>query len=159
MLTDVETACVALAVAKSVRKKLEKRRRRWMKEWFKKREEYTHENLLNDLRITEVEDNRLFLRIDVAAFEELLAMIKPKIEKQNTIMRDAVPASQRLSITLRFLATGNTFEDLKYTSAVSPQSISNIVMETCTSLISSLKDYIQVNKKKKKKKTGIHLLL
>ena len=155
MLTDLETACVALAVAKSVRKKSEKRRRRWMKEWFKKREEYTHENLLNDLRITEVEDYRLFLRVDVAAFEELLAMIKPKIEKQNTIMRDAVPASQRLSITLRFLATGNTFEDLKYTSAISPQSISNIVMETCTSLISSLKDYIQVNKKI----TRIHLLL
>jgi len=67
MLTDVETACVALAVAKSVRKKSEKRRRRWMKEWFKKREEYTHENLLNDLRITEVEDYWLFLRVDVCS--------------------------------------------------------------------------------------------
>ena len=49
-----------------------------MKEWFKKREEYPHENLLNDLRITEVEDYRLFLRVDVPAFEELLAMAKPR---------------------------------------------------------------------------------
>nr|CAI5826265.1 unnamed protein product [Callosobruchus analis] len=30
-------------------------------------------------------------------------------------MRDAISPSQRLSITLRYLATGNTFEDLKFT--------------------------------------------
>jgi len=29
-------------------------------------------------------------------------------------MRDAILPSQRLSITLRYLAIGNTFEDLKY---------------------------------------------
>ena len=131
MLTDVETACVALAVAKSVRKKSEKRRRRWMKGWFKKG--------VHSRKSVEWSTNNRGRRLQVFLRVELLAIIKPKIEKQNTIMRDAVPASQRLSITLRFLATGNTF--------VSPQSISNIVMETCTSLISSLKDYIQVNKK------------
>ena len=79
MLTDVTSTCVALTVVVSVRKKFVKSRHRWMKEWFKKREEeYPHENLLNDLRITEVEDYRLFLRVDVPAFEELLAMAKPR---------------------------------------------------------------------------------
>jgi hypothetical protein len=57
-------------------------------------------------------------------------MITPRIEKRNTTMQDAIPPSQRLSITLRYLATGNTFEDLKFTSAISPQSIDIIVMET-----------------------------
>jgi hypothetical protein len=57
-------------------------------------------------------------------------MITPRIEKRNTTMRDVIPPSQRLSITLRYLATGNTFEDIKFTSAISPQSIGIIVMET-----------------------------
>jgi hypothetical protein len=61
-------------------------------------------------------------------------------------MRDAVPPSQYLSITLRYPATGNTSEDLKFTSATSPQSIGIIVMETCTALIHSLKNYIKVRK-------------
>jgi len=52
-------------------------------------------------------------------------------------MRDAIPPSQRLSITLRYLATGNAFENLKFTSAISPQSIGIIVMETCTALTRS----------------------
>jgi len=31
-------------------------KRRWMKEWLKKRNEYTHENLLKDLRLSEPSD-------------------------------------------------------------------------------------------------------
>nr|CAI5823785.1 unnamed protein product [Callosobruchus analis] len=34
-------------------------------------------------------------------------------------MRDVISPSQRLSNTLRYLVTGNTFEDLKFTSAIS----------------------------------------
>jgi hypothetical protein len=62
-------------------------------------------------------------------------------------MRDAISPSQHLSITLRYLATGNNFEDLKFTSAISPQSIGIIFMKTCTALIHSLKDYIKVKKR------------
>jgi hypothetical protein len=61
-------------------------------------------------------------------------------------MRDAIPPSQRLSITLCYLVTGNTFEDLKFTGATSPQSIGIIVMETCTALVHRLKDYIKARK-------------
>ena len=118
-----------------------------MKEWLKKRNEYTHENLLNDLRLSEPSDFQNFLRLDATSFDELLKMITPRIEKGNTTMRDAIPPSLRLTITLRYLANGNTFKDLKFTSAISAQSIGIIVMETCTALIYSLKDYIKVRKR------------
>ncbi|KAK9719944.1 DDE superfamily endonuclease [Popillia japonica] len=62
-------------------------------------------------------------------------------------MRDAIPPSQRLSITLPYLATGNPFEDLKLTSAVSPQSIGIILLETCSAIIHSLKDCIKLPQK------------
>jgi hypothetical protein len=112
-----------------------------------KRNEYTHENLLKDLRLSEPSDFQNFLRLDATSFDELLKIITPRIEKRNTTMRDAIPPSQRLSIALRYVATGNTFEDLKFTSAISPQSIGIIVMETCRALIHNLKDYIKVRKR------------
>jgi hypothetical protein len=133
-----------MALAVCLRNK-EKKKRRWMKEWLKKNK-YTHENLLKDLKLNEPSDFQNFLRLDATSFDELLKMITSRIEKKDTTMRDAIPPSQRLSITLRYLATGNTFEDLKFTSAVSPQSTGIIVMETCTALIHSLKDCIKLKK-------------
>lgn len=61
-------------------------------------------------------------------------------------MREAIFVNERLSITLLYLATGNTFVDLKFFSATSSQSISNIVQETCQAIITSLKTYIKVRK-------------
>lgn len=145
MLSDTEASCVVIALL-CAKKKKERKDRIWMKEWYKKRSEYTHERLLNELRLSEPNDFQNFLRLDGESFDELLKMVKPKIEKQNTKLRDAIPASQRLSITLRYLGTGNTFEDLKFTSAMSPQVIGKIVMETCEAIILSLKDYIKVRK-------------
>ena len=144
MLSDTEASCLAIAQAVCLKKE---KKRRWMKEWLKKRNDYAHENLLNDLRISEPSDFQNSLRLDATPFDELLKMITPRIEKRNTSMRGATSPSQRLSITLRYVSTRNTFEDLKFTSAISAQSIGVIVMETCTALIHSLKDYIKVRKR------------
>ena len=68
-----------------------------MKECLKKRNEYTHENLLKDLRLSEPSAFQNFLRLDATLFDDLLKMITPRNEKRNTTMRDAIPPSQRLS--------------------------------------------------------------
>lgn len=39
-------------------------------------------------------------------FEFLLEKVTPLIAKKNTVMRDAIPAAERLALTLRYLATG-----------------------------------------------------
>ena len=71
-------------------------------------------------------------------------MVKPLIGKQTTNMRQPISPTDRLSITLRFLTTGNTFEDLKFVSAIAPQTIGKIVIETCEVIISCLHEYIYV---------------
>jgi hypothetical protein len=48
----------------------------------RKRNEYTHENLLKDLRLSEPRDFKNFLRLDATSFDELLKMITPRIEKR-----------------------------------------------------------------------------
>ncbi|VVC25995.1 Hypothetical protein CINCED_3A007474 [Cinara cedri] len=89
--------------------------------------------------MTESDDYRNFLRMDATSFENLLKLVTSNIQKQNTIMMEAISVNERLSITLRYLATGNTFEDLTFLSAILPQSISNIVQKTCQAIITSLK--------------------
>jgi hypothetical protein len=97
MLSDTEASCLAMALALCLRNK---EKRRWMKEWLKKkRNEYTHENLLEDLRLSQLSDFQNFPRLDATSFDELLKMVT-SIEKRNTTMLDATPPSQLLSITL-----------------------------------------------------------
>ena len=86
--------------------------------------------------------------MDSDIFDELLDMVTPLIMKLNTNKRDAIPVSQRLSVTLRYLITGMCFEQLKFDFAISPQSIGQIIIDTCKALIKCLKGYIKVNKNK-----------
>ncbi|KAJ8962359.1 hypothetical protein NQ318_018342 [Aromia moschata] len=105
---------LALTLVALKRKKQQKKKRRWSKEWYKMRNRFTHERLLNFLRDSEPEDYRNFLRMNHESFDYLLELVRPDIEKKDTIMREAISASQRLSITLRYLASGIDLEDLKF---------------------------------------------
>lgn len=122
-----------------------KEKRKWMKDCFKNRDEFTHETFLRELQDCKPNDFRHFFNSDGTTFEALLKMVGPLIERKNTLLRDAISPSQRLAITLRYLATGDSFEQLKDTSNTSPQSIGKIVAETCQALIDNLKDYIKVS--------------
>ncbi|ROL42257.1 hypothetical protein DPX16_18179 [Anabarilius grahami] len=48
---------------------------------------------------------REMLRVTVEEFYELLAMVEPLITRTDTVMRRSISAKERLSVTLRFLAT------------------------------------------------------
>lgn len=46
------------------------------------------------------------LRMDTDTFNFLLKKVAPLIKKQDTHLRESIPPSERLSVTLRHLATG-----------------------------------------------------
>ena len=48
-------------------------------------------------------------RMDVHLFDELLEKVKPYISKENTMMRDSITAHDKLCVTLRFLACGESY--------------------------------------------------
>jgi hypothetical protein len=148
MATKRRAACVIIALLLHD-EECYKKKRLWCKEWYLKRAKFSHMNLLRELRVLSKSDLQNFLRMNETHFQLLLTKVAPHISKQNTIMRDAISAEERLTITSRFLATGRSYEDLKFTCAISPQSLRIIVPETCCAICKTLKkEYLKVGENK-----------
>ncbi|CAK1578597.1 unnamed protein product [Parnassius mnemosyne] len=86
-----------------------------------------------------------FHRMSLTDFNYLLSKVLPLISKQDTHLREAIPAKIRLAVTLRFLATGDSFKSLHYLFKISSQLISKIVVDVCKALNDVLKDEIKVD--------------
>jgi len=84
------------------------------------------------------------MRMTEDVFCELLDLVSPHIEKKDTVMRESISSFERLSATLRFLATGMNYEQLKFPTAISAQALGRIVPETCRAILTVLKDYLKV---------------
>lgn len=141
-LSKKQKVGLALCVLSVSDEKRRKKRRQWAKNLFKKRNKFTHANLLKEL---ETNDFRNFMRMNEECFTEL---VEPFIKNKNTILRESVSAEERLIVTLRYLATGRSYEDLKFSAAMSPQLLSSVIPETCTAIYQCLKQYIKVRKNK-----------
>lgn len=62
--------------------------------------------LMRELQEEDPATFRQWIRLDREQYGELLALVTPLIEKQDTNMRLAVTPAERLALTLRYLATG-----------------------------------------------------
>ncbi|KAJ8970712.1 hypothetical protein NQ314_001059 [Rhamnusium bicolor] len=101
-----------------------------------------------ELRSSGSEDLNNYLRMSEESFQLLLNLVKPFITKQNTRMRSAISAEEKLIATLRFLATGRSFEDMKFTTMISPQALGVMIPHTCKMIYKVLKkEYLQVRKR------------
>lgn len=119
----------------------------WAKEWLMKRSKYSHINLLSELKLF-LKDWHNYLRMDEQSYLNLLSLVTPLIKKKDTVMRQAISPHERLTATLRFLATGRTYEDLKYSTIISPQALGYIIPETCEAIYQALhRDFLKVRKK------------
>ena len=94
---------------------LRRRRRRlraanrhiWTKRWILRREaKGTYWNLIRELNVEDPEKFKQYHRLDRNSFQQILAMVSPLITKKDTKLRSSLKPCERLSVTLRFLATG-----------------------------------------------------
>ena len=107
---DIVIAASAISIISVVgmRKQRRKRKRRsWVKEWVGERKDYgAFHMLLGQLKQADLSSYRNVLRMHSTSCEELLIKDAPISKQTDTVMRDAIPPDERLSVTLRFLATG-----------------------------------------------------
>lgn len=106
------------------------------------------DKLMSDLKLEDGAGFQNFTRMSPSDFEALLVMVGGKISRKNTKCRRSIPLSIRLVITLRFLASGDSYISLMYTFKISKQSITAIVPKVCEAIITSLKEYNKVSKNK-----------
>jgi hypothetical protein len=124
-----------------------RKRRWWMTSLFRSREQYSATDLIRDLNIERQYGLfHNFCRMHSTDLEFLLSRIGPKITKRDSKFGRAIPAAERLVVTLRYLATGDSYASLMYTFKISKQLISRIVPEVCSAIVEHLRDYVKVSK-------------
>lgn len=105
---------------------------------------HTIENQFSEIIFEPSDEFENLTRLTYRDFEYLLSKVSPIISKKDTHWRLAIPAKLRLAITLRYLATGDSFKSLHFLFKVSSEIISKIVPEVCMALNDVLKDQIKV---------------
>ncbi|XP_023239130.1 protein ANTAGONIST OF LIKE HETEROCHROMATIN PROTEIN 1-like [Centruroides sculpturatus] len=145
---DKTTYAVCAIIVAELEKQNENKRRRKRgptKTWIKRRKDKgAFLNLNLELRGEDPTSYRRWLRLTKSQFEHLLNEISPRIQKQDTNFGKPISPAERLTVTLRFLATGSTFRDLSWEFRIGARTISYIVTETCAALYETLKYTFQV---------------
>lgn len=92
------------------------------------------ETLMQELRDEDVGSFKRYLRITPAMFDEILQRVTPRIQMQNTKFRGAFPAGLKLAVTLRYMATGETYASIAYDFRTASEGICNFIPEVCGAL-------------------------
>ena len=71
-------------------------------------------------------------------FEHLDSLIERLIKKQDTRFRKSISTRERLIITLRYLCSGCSQQNLSFDFLISRTTISKIVAETCDAIHEAL---------------------
>lgn len=101
--------CSSIIINIIVKRRARRRRNRkiWTRKWILNRpKQGAYLNLIDELCLGDTASYTNFLRMDSGTFNELLNLVGPSITKKDTQMRSAIPAGEKLALTLRFLATG-----------------------------------------------------
>ncbi|XP_047477243.1 protein ALP1-like [Penaeus chinensis] len=117
-----------------------KKRRLWVKPWLQRKNRSVFVQLIQEMRLDDDPVFYDFHGMNKENFDKLLSLVSPFIQKENTKLRDSIPSAQRLSVTLRYLATGEARRSLALQYRISHCSITRIIPEVCNAVHLVLKD-------------------
>ena len=120
-----------------VRRRQQARRRFWTRPWNSAQERLNHGDFFQLLEVCRHEDQEAFanyLRLPVAMYDEVLTRIQPRIQGQSTSLRQALDPGLKLSVTLRHLATGNSYASLAFAFRIAKSTVVGIIPEVCDAI-------------------------
>jgi hypothetical protein len=88
-----------------------KRRKRtgsvWTRSWISRRQTLgISSTIVSELQSADAVEYRSMFRMDLESFKCVLELIRSRIEKENTLLRESISPKERLEVTLRYLASG-----------------------------------------------------
>ena len=121
------------------RARLRRRRERrwWSRPWVstvQRNEQGAYSKLMVELRADDPEAFTNFMRMPPEMFDELLDRVGPRLTKRTTNWRTPLEPGLKLAITLRHLATGDSYMSMRYLWRVPHNTISVIVREVCRAI-------------------------
>ena len=114
------------------------RRKWWVKPWLLERPlTGQYHKLLWELERDDVGAFKNFVRVNPRLFNEILERIQDDIRKKDTNARKALEPGLKLAVTLRFLATGDSFSTLMYGFLVAKSSICKFIGPVCEAIVNA----------------------
>ena len=115
------------------RKSVKKRKHLfWVRELFKNRvKQGAFSTLVQEMMLFDREFFYRYLRMSPDRLEHLLSLIGSSLTKKYCPSRESICPSQRLIITIRYLATGESQQTQSFYFRVGRATVCNIIEETC----------------------------
>ena len=113
--TIVEAAAIVACIAGFLLLCRRKERENWCDPFLEHKDLSEYHIVMQQLR--ENNDRRRFkkfIRVSPEMFDNIVRRVGPRIERKNTNFRPAIPVEQRVAIALRFVATGDCYQQLEY---------------------------------------------
>ncbi|XP_041364377.1 protein ALP1-like [Gigantopelta aegis] len=123
-------------VAARERRRMKRQRRVWVKQWLLRRVRFgQYEQLMVELGAEDQSSFKNVLRMEPDILREILQCVSHRIQKKDTFFRKALEPGLKLAITLRYLATGNSYKSLQYSFRVAHNTICKFIPEICQAII------------------------
>ncbi|XP_030271800.1 protein ALP1-like [Sparus aurata] len=123
------------------RKRIRRNRTKWVQSWILQRQaQAVSPTPCRELEFSETSDFKDFARLFPVQFHTLKELISPLIRRQNTNYRDCISVEERLTVTLRYLATGGSFRSLSQHFRMGMSTIRQFIPETCSAIYQVLKE-------------------
>ena len=106
-ITFFGAAYLVFYLMRQVQKGRKRNRTTWGRRWIRNRyKSGAYKGVIEEVKKDDPTSFKTFMRMDEESFNFLLEKVSPLIKRQDTNMRQAISPGERLSLTLRFLATG-----------------------------------------------------
>ena len=111
------------------------RKRTWVRKInIKRREKGEYHALIQEMRLSDKDSFYKYFRMSPQRFDHLLGVVGPSLTRQHTNFRFPISPGERLAVTLRFLATGDSMQTIAFSYRLGHSTVCNIIKDTCDAL-------------------------
>ena len=114
------------------------KRKCWVQPWLGKRETHgAFHTIFQDVRM-DPQKCREYIRMNNVQFLYLVDLLSNDLQKEDTQMRKCISPEEMVCLTLRYLATGETFRSLEFQFRISRKVVFNAIITTVNALVKVL---------------------
>ena len=107
----------------------------WERPWLLQREERgAYHNIMADLYATDIPGFTNYMRMTPEFFEMIKTRLEPRLVRQATNYRAPISVGEKLALTIRYLATGESYTSLSCQFRVGRSTISKFLPEVCRAI-------------------------